>query len=278
MNPRVVGCGLNLLLSAVGGVAAALGSQRLLPPEAPWILGLLVGLGAFFVLVMILAKLQTALFPHPNILRAREQERALQEAPARACAEAVVGSYVRVTGVLEASEPIAAALTGRPCVAYRVTRHGFSTGRNHPGSTKHRQHGARARVVDQSGSIEVDLLGLMPTATGDALADSIAMSAASVMGEHARLSPRIDFARTSRAVSDTDGLSGAWPAGTPAPDHHRLDVLSEQQGFGSRGNASWEEEILAAGDRVEIAALVVDEAGKKVLGAPPNGQMHVRCV
>ncbi len=278
MNPRVVGCGLNLLLSSVGAVAAAMGLLRLLPPEAPWVFGVFAGVGAFFVLAFLLAKLQTALFPHANVLRAREHERALREAPARACAESVVGSYVRLTGVLEAGEPLAASLTGRPCVAYRITRHGVSTGRNHHGSTKERQRGTRARLRDASGAIQVDLLGLMPTATGDALADSIALNAVSVMGERARLSPKIDFARASRAVWDPGGRSGAWPAGAPAPDHERLDLLSEQEGLGGRGTASWEEEILAPGDRVEIVGLVVEEAGEKLLSAPPNAQIHVRCV
>ena len=72
----------------------------ILPPTAPpWVL-VLPAVIAFFVSLVLVSKLLNALFPHANLIRAREIDRAMRNAPEYAVSDATIGTYVRPVGTL----------------------------------------------------------------------------------------------------------------------------------------------------------------------------------
>lgn len=169
-------------------------------------------------------------------------------------------------------------MTRRPCLAYVVRR--TSLGRK-AGPPKEQRRGVRARLLDGTGAIEVELEGTKYMKTGDALADSIVEKAESVMGDHMRIHPEIELSRAHHAHANADGTAGSpWPDGVASPGPARLEEIEARDFPGLSPNVRarrgfYEEELLPH-QSVEVVGMIHEREGKLVLSGPVNLPMQVR--
>lgn len=273
-GPRVIGCGVIFVL------AAAAASGAFFVPGVPPPLAIFLAVGVFFVVATVGARVMTWLAPAPALVAAREQDAQMREAVLSTASAAQAGSYLRLRGTLEAvEETLVAPLTQRTCLAYRFERVGLvSAGKPGMGTVRERQRGVCARLADGSGSILVELDGVAPTATGDALADAVMAQAVAAMGEaEARLPARIEFPAGHRAHVTSEGVRGPWPSELGAPDHDRLAEVEAQHwpSASTTVRRDLSEHVLLPGDQVEVVGYVERVGDALVLTAPKNGAMQV---